>query len=138
MEGEIGEATAVLVRSLEQGDASAAAFVYADDAKVLAPAGELIQGRAEIEAYWRAGIALGLSAVAFERQVLAAVAGGVVDVGRYAVSVNVAGGRPVVERGTYLVLHSQIAGGAWRRTVDVFNPDEPSTARHDQRKEERR
>jgi ketosteroid isomerase-like protein len=138
MEGEIEEATAALVRSLEHGDATTAAGVYADDAKVVAPAAELIQGRAQIEAYWRAGIALGLSAVEFERQVLEAVGGSVVEVGRYAVSVNVARAGRIVERGTYLVLHSQIADGSWRRTVDVFNPDEPSTTRHKDRKEEPR
>jgi len=137
MEGEIQEATAALVRSLEHGDAATAADVYADDAKLLAPAGELIRGRAEIEAYWRAGILVGLSAVQFERWVVAAVGGSVVDVGRYAVSVNARVGL-VVDRGTYLVLHRQVADGSWRRTVDVFNPDEPSTARHDDRKEDPR
>jgi ketosteroid isomerase-like protein len=136
MQGEIEKATATLVRSLESGDAWSAACVYADDAKVLAPAGELIQGRAEIEAYWRAGIALGLSTVAFERHVLAAVTGSVVEVGRYAVSAKAARIGRVVDRGTYLVLHCQIADGSWRRTVDVFNADEPSTVRHDDRKEE--
>jgi hypothetical protein len=103
-----------------------------------APAGDLIQGRAEIEAYWRAGIALGLSAVAFECQMLAALSGSVVEVGRYALSVKATRVRPVVDRGTYLVLHSQIVDGSWRRTVDVFNPDEPSTTRHKDRKEEPR
>ena len=87
MEGEIQEATAALVRSLEAGDATAAG-VYADDAKLLAPTAALIHGRAEIEAYWRTGIALGLTAVEFERRVLAAVGGNVVEIGRYAVSVN--------------------------------------------------
>lgn len=112
MEGEIREATAALVRSLERGDAATAARVYADDATLLAPATELIQGRAEIEAYWRAGVALGLAAVEFERQVLETVGGSVVEVGRYAVSVNVARTGLVVDRGTYLVLHRQIADGS--------------------------
>ncbi len=138
MEGEIEEATAALVQSLEHGDASSAARVYADDARVLAPAGELIRGRAEIEAYWRTGIALGLSTVAFERQLLAAVAGSVIEIGRYAVAVEVARNGRIVDHGTYLVLHAQVADGSWRRTVDVFNADESNTTRYDDRKEETR
>jgi ketosteroid isomerase-like protein len=138
MEGEIQHATDTLVRSLEDGDAACAARVYADDARVLAPAGELLRGRAEIEAYWRTGIALGLSTVVFERQVLAAVAGSVIEIGRYAVAAKVARNGRIVDRGTYLVLHTQVADGSWRRTVDVFNADESITARYDDRKEEPR
>jgi ketosteroid isomerase-like protein len=135
MESEIQEATATLVRSLEDGDASSAVRVYSDDARMLVPAGELLRGRAEIEAYWRAGIALGLSAVAFERQVLAAVAGSVVEIGRYAVAVKVARSGRITDRGTYLVIHTQVADGSWRRAVDVFDADESITARTDDRKE---
>jgi hypothetical protein len=34
------------------------------------------------------------------------------------------------------VLHTQAADGSWRRAVEVFNPDEPATVRHDLQKEE--
>ncbi len=133
MEGEIQQATSTLVRSLEHGDASSAARVYADDARVLVPAGELVRGRSEIEAYWRAGIALGLSTVAFERQLLATVAGSVIEIGRYSIAAKVARNGRIVDRGTYLVLHAQAADGSWRRAVDVSNPDESITARYDVR-----
>ena len=84
----------------------------------------LIHGRAEIEAYWRAGIALGLSGVTFERQVLAAIAGSVVEVGRYALSVDVARPAGGVDRGTNRSSTTRSrAAPCW--TVDVFNPDEP-------------
>ncbi len=136
MEGEIQQATSRLMRSLEHGDASSAACLYADDARVLAPAGELLRGRTEIEAYWRAGIALGLSTVTFEGQLFAAVAGKVIEIGRYAVAARIARHGRIVDRGTYLALHAQVTDGSWRRTVDVFNPDESITARYDDRKEE--
>lgn len=138
MEGEIRDTTAALVGSLQRGNAATAAGVYAEDATLLAPTAELIRGRAEIEAYWQAGIALGLSSVEFERQVLESVGAEVVEVGRYAVSVDVDRSERVVDRGTYLVLHTQIADGSWHRTVDVFKPDEPSPARRDELKEEQK
>lgn len=129
MEREILEATATLVTALERGDAAAACGIYADDARLLAPAGELIQGRAQIEGYWRAGIGLGLSAVTFDSQLLETVGGSAVELGRYGVSVDVECADPVVERGTYVVLHRRVADGSWRRALDAFAPDGPSAAR---------
>lgn len=132
MEAEIGETRAALIRSLQRGDAAMAACVYADDARLLPPTADPVRGRPEIEAYWRAGIALGLSGVDFDRQVLACVAGMVVEIGRYVVTIIDDRAGQLVDRGTYLVLHRQVADGSWRRSVDVFDSDEPSAARHDE------
>lgn len=137
MEREIREATATLVTALERGDVAAAVAVYADDAKLLAPAPELIHGRAAIEAYWKAGITLGLSTVKFESRLLEVMGGDIVEVGRYGVSLDVDHAHSVVERGTYLVLHRQVADGPWQRALDVFDPDEPTSARHDIQEETR-
>ncbi len=52
MEREIQEATVVLVDGLERRDVPAAVGVYADEANLLTPTFELMQGRAAIEAYW--------------------------------------------------------------------------------------
>jgi len=130
VEREIFETTASLVTALERGDAAAAGNVYSDDARLLAPSTELIQGRAAIEEYWRAGIALGLSAVRFESQLLESVGASVVEIGRYRVSVEVERAEPAVDRGTHLVLHRQTADGCWQRALDVFDPDEPSGSSH--------
>lgn len=138
MEDEILQATAALVTALERGDVTAAADLYTGDAKLLAPAPELIQGRAAIASYWRAGVSLGLSAVWFEAHVLEPVGKRVVEVGRYAVSVDVERARPVVERGTYVVLHRQAGDGSWQRALDVFDPDEPMVARPEIQREEKR
>jgi len=131
MEREIMEATAALVTALERGDVAAAGSVYTEDAKLLAPPPELIQGRAAIEAYWTAGVALGLSAVTFESRLLERVGGRVVEIGRYGVSVEVERATRVDEHGTYLVLHRQVVDGSWQRALDVFDPDEPVGSSHD-------
>ena len=120
MKGAIPKTTAALVAALEQGDAAAAGDVYAGDAKLLTPAPELIHGRADIEAYWGAGLAVGLSTLALESEVRETVGGVVVEAGRYALSFDVA----VVEQGTYIALHKRASDGCWRRAVDVFDPDE--------------
>ena len=137
MEAEIGKARAVLVKSVGDGDAATASAVYADNARLLAPAAELFTGRDEIQAYWHAGIALGLWAVDFDRLVLAAVAGQIVELGRYAFSVRDERAGELADRGTYLVLHRQAPDGSWRRTVDVFYPDRDGAA-CDRRRKTRR
>jgi ketosteroid isomerase-like protein len=130
MESEIVRTTATLVTALERGDVVAAVAVYAEDAKLLAPAVGVVESRAAIEAYWQAGIDLGLSGVTFDRRQMEPFADGVVEVGRYAIAGSGEPGKRRVVRGTYLVLHSSDSGGSWRRAVEVFTPDEPTPARH--------
>jgi ketosteroid isomerase-like protein len=137
MENEILEETAALVSALECGDVVGAGDVYADGARLLASSAELIQGRAEIEAYWRAGIELGLSGLEFESRVLEELGGSVLELGRYVVSVRNESAMPLVEHGTYLVLHTQSVDGSWRRAVEVYHPDEPTSVRHTPARETR-
>ena len=128
MEDEIHEATAALVIALERGDLEAACDAYVEGARLFAPSATRIEGRAEIEEYWRAGLDLGLSSVAFECRVLEKIAG-VLELGRYVVSMHGESTALSVEHGSYLVLHAQTDDGSWQRAVEVFNPDEPGQAR---------
>ena len=138
MEDAIVKATDALVGSLAGGDAATAASLYAANATLLTPAARLIRGRAGIEAYWHAGIALGLAALELRRELLEAIGEHVVEAGRYAVSLDVAERGRVVDRGAFLVLHAQMPDGSWRRAVEAFTPDEPAWSRRDERKEESR
>ncbi len=125
MENEIHDQVTTLVTALERGDAAAAGVVYTDGARLLASTAEPIDGRAEIEAYWRAGIELGLFGVTFESRVLEWIGAGALELGRYAVSMQGRSPTPTVEHGSHLVLHTQTSDGSWKRAVEVFNPDEP-------------
>lgn len=117
------ERAAELAAALARGDASGAAALYSDDGKLLIPATRLISGRDEIEAYWREGIGFGLSSLELEAHDVQVLDGLAIEIGRYALAV-----RDGADAGKYLALHRQQADGTWRRAVDVFNPDEPSTA----------
>lgn len=125
MEHDVAAATPALSSALARGDAAAAAALYATDGRVLTPAAELIAGRAEIEAYWRAGIAVGLAEVQLRTLDLQLGTGIAVEFGRYLLGSD----RGAPEEGKYVVLHRQEADGSWRRLVDVFNPDAPEAAR---------
>ena len=119
MESGIERWTQALREALARGDARAAAALYADDGKLLSPAAELFAGRRDIEGYWRAGIALGLSGLEVDGVEVESSEGLAVETGRYVL----AGAPHVLDRGKYLVLHRRQADGTWRRAVDVFNPD---------------
>jgi ketosteroid isomerase-like protein len=110
-----------LAAALARGAAPGAAALYSDDGRLLAPAAGIVCGRDQIEAYWRAGIGLGLFRLELEAREVEVIDGLAIEVGRYAIAV--ASG---ADAGEYLVLHRRQADGTWRRAVDVFNPDEPS------------
>ena len=129
MEQEVRETTAALADALNRGDAARAAALYVDDAILLTPTAELLPGRSEIESYWRAGIAVGLSRVDFETLELKLLDAVVVDIGTYAIVVSAEGGEAAIEHGKYLALHVEQADGSRRRAVDVFNPDGLTSAR---------
>jgi ketosteroid isomerase-like protein len=114
-----------LAAALERGDVAAASACYADDARLLTPAAELIQGRRAIEQYWSTGIALGLTSVSFEACRVERLGARQVEIGRYRVTVETERTDARFEHGTYLVLQRRAGDGTWQRAVDVLDPDEP-------------
>ena len=119
---QIAETRAAFAAALERGDAGAVSGVYAEGAKLLAPSAELIEGRASIEAFWRAGIEIGVSHAEFHPIELRRNDGLAYEVGRYTLRVRGAVG-PVVDDGTYLLVHERQDDGSWRRVVEMFSPD---------------
>lgn len=119
MTHDVSAATPALLSALTLGNASAAAALYAADARLVTSGTDPIAGRAEIEAYWRAGLAVGLARIELRTLELVPGAGLALELGRYLL----APGSGIPEEGTYAALHRQEHDGAWRRAVDVFNPD---------------
>lgn len=111
-------ASTALADALSRRDVTGAALLYADDAFLLSPAAELISGRREIEAYWDAGLALGLVRVELTALELRVVADTAIEIGRYVLGLDGAS-----DGGKYCALHRRDGDGAWRRVVEVFNPD---------------
>jgi uncharacterized protein (TIGR02246 family) len=124
-DAEIVQARATFVGALNDGDAHAAAAVYAPDARLLAPSAELLKGRGAIEAFWATGVAAGISNIELDVVELERRDGFAYEIGRYAIRLRPAEGGTVVEHGKYLLLHTRQADGSWRRAVEMFNPDAP-------------
>lgn len=123
MPDPIEPASAVLAEALTRRDPTAAAALYAESGRLIT-SGDLIAGREQIEAYWQAGMALGLSRVAMipvEVRVGDQVA---VEAGRYELVLSGCPGTSTsVDCGSYLAVHRRDAAGSWRRVIDVFDAD---------------
>src|SRR5690348_3925205 len=105
MEQAVRHATAAFAEALRRGDAAAAAALYASDGRLLTAAAELISGRSEIEAYWRAGIRIGLASIELEATDVRLIGGLAIEVGRYALALGRDGAGVGADRGKYVVLH---------------------------------
>ena len=121
--GAIAQTRTAFVAALAVGDAKAASGVYAEKAVLLPPSAELLRGRAAIEAFWRAGLDAGLTEVALETLELAPREWLAYEIGCYALQLTPRDGKPVSDRGKYLLVHEQQADGAWQWAVEMFNPD---------------
>jgi uncharacterized protein (TIGR02246 family) len=122
LERAVAATRAAFVAALSMGDAKTAAAVYADDARLLPPAAEPMQGRDAIEAFWRAGLAAGITSVVLEALDLGYDERLAYEIGRYELRLEPAEGGIVLERGTYLLVHALQADGSWRRAVEMLNP----------------
>jgi uncharacterized protein (TIGR02246 family) len=123
---EIREAIAAANRgfleAFARGDAAGAAAVYTEDAAILPPNGETMNGRAAIQGFWQGALDMGLRGATLETTELDIYPTAAVEVGKYTLSV--AGGQ-VVDQGKYIVVWKQ-EGGAWKWHRDIWNSSLPA------------
>jgi uncharacterized protein (TIGR02246 family) len=129
MENDVQTAADRLADALRRGDVVAAGALYADESRLLTPQADVVCGRLQIEAYWRAGLALGLVGVELEPTEIEVGSETAVEIGRYRLAVTADGGAAAVhDAGNYVAFHRRQADGSWLRAVDVFNSDAPKPA----------
>ncbi len=102
-------------------DAAAIARLYTEEGQVLPPHSEAIVGRNGIEAFWRAAIGRGITAVRLETVEVFDHGDSAYEVGRY--TLGTAGGG-TAGHGKYLVVW-RLEGGEWRLHRDIWNSSAP-------------
>jgi ketosteroid isomerase-like protein len=93
---------------------------YAPDAVLMAPNGDILSGRTEIDHYWTALVAdrfTSLTLQPFRSSVADAVA---YETGTYELRLR-RGGGPVVETGQFVTVYKRADDGTWRVVYDVLN-----------------
>jgi uncharacterized protein (TIGR02246 family) len=126
----IASARAAFEAAMRSGDAAMAAASYADDATLVAPATEIVHGRAAIERFWRTGVETGIADVQMVELELQHRGDFAFEVGTYELHVSPESGAPVIDRGRYLIVHRVEPDGHWRRAAEMFSPDPGSTPDH--------
>jgi ketosteroid isomerase-like protein len=116
-------ATQRFVEAIRGGDSAAAAVGYTDDARLLAPSSTVVEGRAEIEAFWRAGLDAGIQAVELEFVRIDRHGAFAIEIGHYAMRLCQPDGGDVVDRGSYLRVHEPAPDGGWAWALEAFTPE---------------
>lgn len=116
-------ATRRFVDAIRCGDPAAAAAGYAKDARLLAPSSAVIDGRAEIESFWRAGLEAGIRAVELESVRIDRHGAFAIEIGQYSMWLRQPDGGDVVDRGSYLLVHEPGPDGGWAWALEAFTPE---------------
>ena len=116
-EQAIAEANAALEAAFNAGDGAGMAALYTEDAMLLPPGGESVEGRAAIEAFWQSAIEeLGVQ-VALKTSELKSHMDAATEVGSY---VFTGEGGSHVDHGKYVVLWKKVDGD-WKLHRDIWN-----------------
>ena len=108
------------------GDAAKVALLYADDAALMPPNGEIVRGRSSIEEYWRAAIARGFGGV-MTASIASSHSGNLgYETGTYDVTISPPGGTPIHDRGKYMNVMMRGPDGRWRLIYDIWNSSLPA------------
>jgi uncharacterized protein (TIGR02246 family) len=107
--------------AVDDGDASAIAALYTEDARLLPPGAPPMDGRAAIEAYWKEGLAAGIAGLQLNTQTIDEGDGWALEVGT-AVATMGQGEEAIEATGKYMVQFKDEAG-TWKLATDIWNFD---------------
>jgi len=110
-------------------DAAGVAVSYTDDVAVLCPNQPLVSGKAEAQKAWAAMLVPGTQITWAPSKVEVAASGDMAyDQGTYTSSMPGPDGKPVNDKGKYLVVAKKQTDGSWKVSEDMWNSDLPVVA----------
>ena len=109
-----------------QGDAAAAAALFTEDAYLLPPNSELLQGKQATEAFWQTAWAqMKITELDTTTEELYGSGDMAYEVGKYTLKFQLESLESLEEKGKYVVIWKKMADGTWKRHVDIWNADSP-------------
>jgi uncharacterized protein (TIGR02246 family) len=106
--------------AFNKGDAAGVAALYDDQATVLPPGSDMVQGRAAIEKFWAAAMQSGLKNPSLQTVTLEQFGNAAREIGRVSADALNAQKQPVHIEGKYVVLWKRVKG-AWVLDTDIWN-----------------
>jgi ketosteroid isomerase-like protein len=123
---EIAAVRDAFAHALREGDVSALAKLYDEDARLVAPEAAPLRGRRDAASFWQAGVDSGITGVDLEPDEVELLPTVAWEVGRYVLRLQSSRGDPFEDRGRYLLVY-RLDAGSWRRAAEMFAPDSPSS-----------
>lgn len=118
----LAETRATFVAALGRADTETLAALYTADATLLPPAAAPISGREAIKHFWEAGLDAGIVAIRLEAAGTGHDNRIAYELGSYELRLEPAASETIVDRGNYVLVHSRLDDGSWRRRVEIFTP----------------
>lgn len=123
---EIEAANVKFGEAARAGDAAALAMLYTEDARILPPNSEMIQGREGIQAFWGGGFQMGIKDIVLTTVDVFGMGDMVCEIGKAAVTIQPEGADAMEDMAKYLVVWKKGEDGMWRLHVDIWNSSLPA------------
>ncbi|MGB3860957.1 MAG: SgcJ/EcaC family oxidoreductase [Candidatus Aminicenantaceae bacterium] len=122
----IEEANVRFGEAARSGDAAVLASLYTEDARILPPNSEMIQGREGIEAFWGGGFQMGITDIVLTTVDVMGMGDMVCEIGKAQVSIQPEGMDAIEDMAKYLVVWKKDMDGTWKLHVDIWNTSLPA------------
>ena len=126
---EVREAFSSMCRQfkkfVEQGDSESIASLYAEDAKLLPPNMDIIEGKKTIQEFWQGAFDMGFNS--YNPEMIEAESSG--ELGLFVGTYTIYGdGNQEIDKGKFLTVFKSI-DGKWKIYRDIFNSSMPLEAK---------
>jgi uncharacterized protein (TIGR02246 family) len=118
---EIEAALVTFVKAFNAGDSAAVAAHYAEDAAVLPPNANRVDGRTGIQGFWKGAIDAGLGDLTLKAVEVHGSGDSAIEVGEVSFSAPDNSGQRKTATGKYIVFWKKGADGVWRLYRDIWN-----------------
>jgi uncharacterized protein (TIGR02246 family) len=107
--------------AVRKGDAAAIAALYSEDATVLPPDSEMVQGKQAIQAFWDGGLKSGIKDAVLTTVSVAAAGDYAYEIGKAKLTIQPSGQDVMEQAAKYVVVWKKSAAGSWQLHVDIWN-----------------
>ncbi len=121
----IEETNAKFAEAFNRGDAAAVAALYTDDATMLPPNDEAVQGKQKIQEFGDGLVKMGAKGLTLTTVSVGGNGDTAYEIGKYTITIQPEGQAAMLDTGKYVVVWKKQADGAWRLHADIWNSDLP-------------
>jgi uncharacterized protein (TIGR02246 family) len=124
---KVMETDAAWLKAVQAKDAAGAASYYAEDGRIMPQGMPIAQGREAIQQVWSEMFKMPDVSLSWENSETQVSSGGdlAYNIGKYDMSFKDPKGKPVVDKGKFVVVWKKQADGNWKVVADIFNSDQP-------------